>query len=112
MVLTRKAKKINTDTIVSKKLARSLLQFLMRFWSESVDIWSKYNYRGVTKEKFWCKPTGRFLIFSFLKFLSVKEKYDTVTKNTIIELTHSKTTLENSLKIKPQPAALDFDNPF
>ena len=28
----------------------------------------------------------------------------------IIELAHSKTILENSLKIKSQPAALDFDN--
>ena len=28
----------------------------------------------------------------------------------IIELTHSKTILGNSLKIKPQPAALDFEN--
>ena len=30
----------------------------------------------------------------------------------IIELTHSKTMPENSLKIKPQPAALDFENLF
>ena len=30
----------------------------------------------------------------------------------IIGLTHSKTILENSLKIKPQPAALDFENLF
>ena len=29
---------------------------------------------------------------------------------TTIDLTHSKTILENSLKIKPQPAALDFEN--
>ena len=28
----------------------------------------------------------------------------------VVELTHSKTILENSLKIKPQPAALDFEN--
>ena len=28
----------------------------------------------------------------------------------IIELTHSKTILENSLKIKLQPAALGFEN--
>ena len=28
----------------------------------------------------------------------------------IIELTHSKTLLENSLKIKSQPATLDFEN--
>ena len=27
-----------------------------------------------------------------------------------IELTHSKSILGNSLKIKPQPAALDFEN--
>ena len=26
----------------------------------------------------------------------------------IIELTHSKTTLENTVEIKPQPVALDF----
>ena len=30
----------------------------------------------------------------------------------IIELTHNKTILENSLKIKVQPAALDFENLF
>ena len=29
---------------------------------------------------------------------------------TTIDLTHSKTILENYLKIKPQPAALDFEN--
>ena len=28
----------------------------------------------------------------------------------VVELTHSITILENSLKIKPQPAALDFEN--
>ena len=28
----------------------------------------------------------------------------------IIELTHIQTILENSLKIKPQPAAFDFQN--
>ena len=28
----------------------------------------------------------------------------------IIELTRSKTKLENSLRIKPQPATLDFEN--
>ena len=28
----------------------------------------------------------------------------------ITELTHSTTILENSLKFKPQPAALDFEN--
>ena len=28
----------------------------------------------------------------------------------ITELTHSKTILENSLKIKPQPTPLDFEN--
>ena len=28
----------------------------------------------------------------------------------IIELTHSKTILENTVEIKPQPVALDFKN--
>ena len=28
----------------------------------------------------------------------------------VVELTHSKTILENSLKTKPQPGALDFEN--
>ena len=35
-----------------------------------------------------------------------------VTLVFVIELTHGKTILENSLKIKPLPAALDFKNLF
>ena len=31
---------------------------------------------------------------------------------TIIELTHSKTLLENNVEIEPQPVALDFKNLF
>ena len=31
-------------------------------------------------------------------------------KLAIIELTHSKSILENTVEIKPQPAALDFNN--
>ena len=30
--------------------------------------------------------------------------------NIIIELTHSKTILENTVEIQPQPVALDFKN--
>ena len=33
-----------------------------------------------------------------------------INNNIIIELTHSKTILENAVEIEPQPVALDFKN--
>ena len=36
--------------------------------------------------------------------------YDTVLLIIIIDITHSKTILENTVEIEPQPVTLDFKN--
>ena len=47
----------------------------------------------------FCRFVGLFLVFSFYCFVII-----------VTELTHSKTILENTVEIAPQPVALDFKN--
>ena len=44
------------------------------------------------------------------EYLSSNSKHLSFEMFIIIELTHSKTILENTVEIEPQPAALDFKN--
>ena len=44
------------------------------------------------------------------EYLSSNSKNLSFEMFIIIELTHSKTILENTVEIEPQPAALDFKN--
>ena len=51
-----------------------------------------------------------FSIFNQFDYNIVVIIIITIVISSIIELTHSKTIVENTVEIKPQPAASDFKN--
>ena len=58
----------------------------------------------------WIHILFNFFSFIFCFIIIVVVVVVVIIIITIIELTHSKNILENTVKIEPQPAVLDFKN--
>ena len=58
----------------------------------------------------WIHILFNFFSFIFCFIIIIVVVVVVVIIVTIIELTHSKTILENTVKIEPQPVVLDFKN--